>query len=571
MKNFFKKHISKLIISLFICTIFFTSFNIYTVVTPNKKNNQSITTLNPCNSTNNNYEIKQQNKIPITSNNNPYIKNSKIPKHLYVISQDYMIEEEKTMIATLQGLISNRSESQIYTLNSLQPDYKIWLEDLKNHYGVTYELVENPWTLIKKFRPFIHGYVLYSRNSLKDPSINNACSLASLKNCIAIDRNLEGLVRNCGITNIVKDCRNTDKNWAYDNLWNSGLNHSTVIELSPSKAVALRDYAIMTKSLIFYEDSVSDKTLREKVFKSMKTNGICLGWGPDEHENVSITSKYGISMVASDWSYNLTVLSAFPSNPIKQKPSKKIKKEDNVHYVTIVMSDGDNQQWLLGSNYNSPKWYGSPNRGQFNMGWTISPSLYYLAPTVFKEYYKDASTGLNKDDFLVPPSGMGYIYPSKFPKNKLKTYTKSLNKYMKNVDENYAVIIDDDSFYDNKIWNKFTCHSNIDGLFYLNYHRHDDYHGKISWSNNKPIVSCRDLLWHELEDENTLIQNINDRIEKGYTNVKDPNAYTFIYVHAWSKDMNNIKNVVDKLNKNSKVRVVSPDSFMKLIKENIPH
>src|SRR3712207_6170582 len=185
MKNFFKKHISKLIISLFICTIFFTSFNIYTVVTPNKKNNQSITTLNPCNSTNNNYEIKQQNKIPITSNNNPYIKNSKIPKHLYVISQDYMIEEEKTMIATLQGLISNRSESQIYTLNSLQPDYKIWLEDLKNHYGVTYELVENPWTLIKKFRPFIHGYVLYSRNSLKDPSINNACSLASLKNCIA--------------------------------------------------------------------------------------------------------------------------------------------------------------------------------------------------------------------------------------------------------------------------------------------------------------------------------------------------------------------------------------------------
>src|SRR3712207_9365280 len=72
-------------------------------------------------------------------------------------------------------------------------------------------------------------------------------------------------------------------------------------------------------------------------------------------------------------------------------------------------------------------------------------------------------------------------------------------------------------------------------------------------------------------DENTLIQNINDRIEKGYTNVKDPNAYTFVYVHAWSKDMNSIKNVVDKLNKNSKVRVVSPDSFMKLIKENIPH
>lgn len=46
------------------------------------------------------------------------------------------------------------------------------------------------------------------------------------------------------------------------------------------------------------------------------------------------------------------------------------------------MSDGDNQQWNLGTNYGSPKWYGSPYRGNFNLGWSLSPSLYYLAPTV---------------------------------------------------------------------------------------------------------------------------------------------------------------------------------------------
>ena len=119
-------------------------------------------------------------------------------------------------------------------------------------------------------------------------------------------------------------------------------------------------------------------------------SSICLGWGPDEFTNVSTASKYGVSMVAADWSYNLTVLSAFPSLPITQKASMNIPKEKNVHYVTFIMSDGDNQQWNLGTNYGSPKWYGSPYRGKFNLGWSISPSLYYLAPTVFNLYYKNA-------------------------------------------------------------------------------------------------------------------------------------------------------------------------------------
>ena len=39
----------------------------------------------------------------------------------------------------------------------------------------------------------------------------------------------------------------------------------------------------------------------------------CLGWGPDEHTNVSIASSFGIDTIAADWSYNLSVLSSYPS------------------------------------------------------------------------------------------------------------------------------------------------------------------------------------------------------------------------------------------------------------------
>ena len=502
----------------------------------------------------------------VSNNTSNYIKNPIIPTYLYVISQDIMTPSERTMIATLQGLVNNHCPFQIYTLNSKQPDYQIWLDDLKNNYGVSYETITNPWDLLDIFKDYIDGYILYSNKSSKDPSINNACSLASLNNSIAITKDIQDKVITHGITNLRGDCRNTDNEWAYNNLWNSGLNHSIIIELSPDKDTALRDYGIMTKSLIFYEDSIKDTSLRNKIFSSMKNDSICLGWGPDEFINVTTASKYGISMVAADWSYNLTVLSAFPSLPMNQKSSVNIPNKKDTHTVTFIMSDGDNQQWNLGTNYSSPKWYGSSYRGDFNLGWSLSPSLYYLAPTVFNLYYKNASYN---DYFIVSPSGNGYMYPSKFSKNSLELYISRLDTYMKEVNQKYVSIIDDSSFYDNILWDKFTIKPNIQGLFYLDYHMHNSYSGEILWSNNKPIVSCRDLLWDGIESEDELVENINKRIDSGQTDIHNSNSYTSVYVHVWSKDLSNIQKVVNRLSENSKVAIVTPETFMELIINNV--
>ena len=503
----------------------------------------------------------------ILDNNDSYIKNSIIPKHLYVISENDMSNEEQTMISTLQGLVATKSDHQIYVLSSNEPDYQIWLEDLNNCHNVTYTNIKNPWKLLNKFKNYINGYILYS--NLKGPSINNACSLASLKDSIVIEESLEAKIKSAGVTKLIEDCRDTDKYWAYNNLWNSGLNHSTVIELSPSKSMALRDYAIISKSLMFYEDDVSDSKLRDTIFKSMDNPARCLGWGPDEHTNVSIASKFAVDVIASDWSYNLSVLSSYPLTTHNQKSNNEIPKEDDVHYITFIMSDGDNQQWFLGSNYNSEKWYGSSHRGNFNLGWSISPSLYYLAPTVFNRYYESASSSKYNDNYVVPPSGNGYMYPSKFPMDKLGNYTKRLNEYMEKVDQSNVLILDDEAFYRTDLWDNYTCHSNINGLFYLNYEKNSSYDGKIIWSNNKPVVSCRDLLWEGLENEEQLIRNINNRIDVGYTDIKSPDSYTFVYVHVWSKTMDNVQDVITKLNENSKVRIVTPDTFIKLIQKNI--
>lgn len=475
-----------------------------------------------------------------------------------------MTKAEQTMIATLQGLIASKTDNAIYILSSSEPDYEIWLKDLKSCHKIKYKMIDDSWELINKFKKFITGYVLYS--SSKPPSINNACTMASLKDSIAIDESIEWILNKHGINNLIKDCRDTDKYWAFDNLWDCGLNHSTVIELSPDKLAPLRDYAVLSKSLIFYEDDVKDYELRERIFSSMSHNGRILGWGPDEHGNVSLASKYGIDMTASDWAYNLSVLSSFKSEPYAlEKHDTDNKNQDGFHYVTFIMSDGDNMQWLLGSNYSNKNWFGSPYRKDFTLGWSLNPSLYYLAPTVFNSYYKSD----NYNNFVTAPSGNGYMYPSKFPQDRLESCTKTLNDYMKLVNQHYVLILDDEAFYRNDVWDKYTCHSNIDGLLYLNYDKNNSYEGKITWSNNKPVVSCRDLLWAGLEDENTLIDNINDRILNGYTKINDINSYTFVYVHVWSNTMDNVYNVVNKLNSNPKVRIVSPNDFMDLIKNNV--
>ena len=120
-------------------------------------------------------------------------------------------------------------------------------------------------------------------------------------------------------------------------------------------------------------------------------------------------------------------------------------------------------------------------------------------------------------------------------------------------------------------WDRFTVKANICGLFYLDYHRHDNYHGEVTWSNNKPIVSCRDLLWDSLESEDELVKSINKRVDSGQVDIYNSNSYTFVYVHAWSKSLSNIERVVEKLKENLKVRIVTPKTFIELIKKNVKH
>src|SRR5664279_4523388 len=136
----------------------------------------------------------------------------------------------------------------------------------------------------------------------------------------------------------------------------------------------------------------------------MNPDSACLGWGDaSQGENVFVgnSSFHGVYTVAAAWALDLSTLSSIRDVSISQRTYSIPVTETNVHYVTFVVTDGDNVQWNLGG---FPGYFNNPARGSFNMGWALSPSLADLAPSVLRWYFDNSSNGLGRDFFVAGPS-----------------------------------------------------------------------------------------------------------------------------------------------------------------------
>ncbi|MCM3597889.1 hypothetical protein M4D55_19140 [Metabacillus idriensis] len=484
---------------------------------------------------------------------------AQLPEHLYVIKTSEMSDEEATMIATLQGLLAQKnSKLQLY-LDREYGGYQTWLRNLKANFGISYSYSEDPWELVKKSK--IKSYILFEKG---DDSINAATSLSGVTGAIAIEESLVKKAEFYGLKEQM-DVRGKNEKWVKDHFWPHFMKDK-IVEQKEDFAFQLRDFAVKEKSMIFYDGNSS---LRSELMKGLKKDSAAFGWGDassGEDQFISPSSKAGVFTIPSDHASNLSVLSTIKTGPLKQKTEDaKPKAKENTHYVTFLMTDGDNVQWLLGDFQSDNRWYSSPDRGTFNMGWGISPLLSELAPSVMNWYYESASRGENSDQFVVGPSGIGYMYPSQYPENELDQHVKKLNQYMDQSDLHIAQIIDFNSLKNTSLWNKYTSQKNIDALFYLEYSRYDTHKGKIVWSNNKPIISAREMLWDGLDGADE--QSVIDKINSSQRNPKSEQGYTLVLVHAWSKSLSDVKTVVEQLD--SDVEVVTPENFVSLIQENV--
>jgi hypothetical protein len=467
---------------------------------------------------------------------------------------------QRVMVATLQGLVARRSPNQIYITGS-SAGYNLWPGHLKAVYGISYTTSSNPWSLVNQYRHLVDGYILYSATGNSN-SVNAATSLAGPLNGIAIDSSIEATVRSQGITNRLVDLRGRDEAWVWTN-YNAILSRSIFVEQTESISANLRDYAVLAGAFTFYD---GNSNFRKFILGQAASDAACLGWGDSssgEDIPVTLCSSNGLYTVGSDWALNLSTLSSIRDDTISQRAlqTKSLPAETNVHYVTFVITDGDNVQWNVGD---LAGYYSHAARGSFNMGWSISPALADLAPSVLRWYYDNASNTPNRDVFTAGTSGMGYFYPSKYPGTELDIHAEKLNSFMGRADIDIVHVNDFYSVSRLDLWNKYLSQPNIQGLFYLEYSRYNFWGGSVFFSTNgRPIISARNLLWGGVEEPAAVTASINSypRDPSG------PGGYTLVEVHVWTKTLADVQSVVAALSPD--VRVVTPDVFAKLVRNNV--
>lgn len=324
------------------------------------------------------------------------------------------------LLLSLQGIV-NRTRPEVYCL--FNPTDEQWLDWMRHRKWITStQVVSDPQELINQFRASLKGMVI---TDPKLPATKNvATMMAGVQEGVVVSPRLSKQVS----LPVIADLRGKwttsveAYRWAFDNLW-SHLNHH-LVACSWPEHLGLRDYLVQHKVFIFwlsgpldgarkYASPDAEVRLMEQLFARMPANIPVMSYpwagkdvGIGEGPGVTLFAEFAKYLVGSVNCSNLSVHSGFNLQPFHQRaPSPPRLLKDKV-YVSVIVSDGDNLPVLTAFNF--PQLWKDKVRGQFPIGWTISPSAYLLIPDIVDYYY---TTATPQDYFLGAVSGVGYTYP----------------------------------------------------------------------------------------------------------------------------------------------------------------
>jgi hypothetical protein len=464
--------------------------------------------------------------------------------------------EDAVLFTTLKGLV-NKTKPRIYSYdtNTVNNEGKYtWLNDL----NLNYSQVSDNMSMVKKYRNEISGIVVYDDNYLD--TINLATTIAGVSNgIVAAPSQVPMLTQAPYNLPIITDLRGqfTSKiqiyQYLYNNYWSS-CTHRVLIGLNPAAHKGtIRDYAMaIGAATIWLDPSIpSENTLLRSFLSSMPENSAYMGWWTEEAAGVMLASEYSISTVASDWSTNLSVFAGMSRNvnvkPVPTKPTLQ-----NKIYLTFIMSDGDNLQYM---EHKMKEHWDNPDRGSVPIGWTVSPAVLDAAPSLLNYYYNTATAN---DCLISGPSGVGYTYPNYWPNQTgLDNFVKMTADYCNRA--GLRVIT---------IWNTITggINNNV-GESFANYApsllgltamngpggQIDIYSSKLP-SQRLNATYCYDQASLQMEVNNAT-SNWNGTSPR----------FVAIQCEPWDVTPTMIKNVASSLNSN--VEVVRTDNYFQLMRE----
>lgn len=329
--------------------------------------------------------------------------------------------------------------------------------------------------------------------------------------------------------------------------------------LMPVGTAELRNYSIcnhlFTMNLCRQRNSMDggmNSDLMDEVLRWLQPNSPVLGWesGPfGEDEFVGKISRHGHLMLAADWSYNqsLTITGARSRQSVTLAPvinPRHIEYGLNKNYISFVLTDGDNYQWIMGDGF-VKDYYTLPSRRDTRMSYTMGTQvLSELSP----DRYTTLLNLCGEDNTLMETFGGGYFYADTYAHStdrracSLAVLAARTGAHMRQHRLKVLQLI---------AWRIFSpeameayqafvdANDDLEGIFVIQYSPYTGGDGDIRWCTNKkgydiPIISAKYALWGGLDPQvgGGNPKQVAARMKARETD--EESTYSFCSVHAWS-------------------------------------
>jgi hypothetical protein len=338
----------------------------------------------------------------------------------------YASAEEADLFVSLEGIV-NRAQPRIAVVTRRVGEGKLaWLDLHHLHYRTT-----DGYAAVRKYRSEVSGLVV--TDPAQPDTLNLATTMAGVNNELICAPELLPILTNAPYRlPVVDDLRNRfDSKYAVygyllSNYW-PRCTHRIVAGMGPGAHGSLRDFLIATKTATFWLGPGRHKDaalLRSFVSEMKPAHSLYMGWWPGEGDGLKWIASYGVPVLASDFFCNATVFGGV-TVPIKVQPIPPLPRLENKVYVALILSDGDNIQYMQ---HAMKRDWGLPGRGRIPIGWTSSPLAVDLDPVMLNYYYATAT----KNDCLVSgPSGAGYAHINDWAPSNQVAFAEMSEPYLR--------------------------------------------------------------------------------------------------------------------------------------------
>ncbi len=364
--------------------------------------------------------------------------------------------ETQISVTTFVGLI-NRPQPRVYLF--MNDDDVFWLNTV--FHTVPHTISHSPGegvldALLNSYGSCLQGMVIYDPG-LPD-TINIATTIAGQREALVVSPAQAEHLQTGRHYKVVEDLRkyhwrnrHSAYDWARRHLL-SGASARLVAGLDPKIAGGLRSFLTATRTFVYWLDTRyvtpnpinllrNERKLLQEILSSFPQGAVHLGWFIDESSGVGLTSEAGIPVLATDFCLNLEVWTSLRSAPITMPSPPIVPQIDTAKvYVSFTFSEGDNIQYCQ---HHMRRLWNDPARGSVPIGWTISPILGQDMPALAAYYMNSTSPN---DELVAGPSGAGYMFPSRWPAERLPAFLQQTGQAMQHVGITTIELLDADLF-----------------------------------------------------------------------------------------------------------------------------